>query len=90
MNGLKTMAGKCILYIIYSVQFHCEQEKKTQMLRKKNKTIAGDAARSGRGPGIRPAALGNEVPTIRSSALENPMSGLNQTYQIPDETRSAI
>ncbi len=35
MNGLKTMAGKCILYIIYSVQYHCEQEKTTNVTQEK-------------------------------------------------------
>ncbi len=48
------------------------------MLRKKNKTVAENAARLGCISDIRPAAV------------ENPKSSLNQTYQIPDEMRSTI
>ena len=42
--GLKTRAGKHILYCRKSAQCHCEQEKK-QKLRQKNKTIARIATR---------------------------------------------
>jgi hypothetical protein len=85
--GLKNRAGKLILYCSNSAQFIANRRKK-QMLRKKNRTIAVNAPRSGCGSDIQSPAVGNTARANLPAAVENHTCRFDQTYPIPVEMRS--